>query len=89
MDRRSLPLTSVSTIGRKLDTHETRWPVEGEEGRGRRGRRGGGGGGGGEGEEGRGRRGGGGGEVWTDGRYHLQASQQLDTNWTLMKQGGQ
>ena len=27
--------------------------------------------------------------LWTDGRYHLQASQQLDTNWTLMKQGSQ
>ena len=25
--------------------------------------------------------------LWTDGRYHLQASQQLDHNWTLMKQG--
>ena len=25
--------------------------------------------------------------LWTDGRYHLQASQQLDENWTLMKQG--
>ena len=25
--------------------------------------------------------------LWTDGRYHLQASQQLDSNWTLMKQG--
>ena len=25
--------------------------------------------------------------LWTDGRYHLQASQQLDQNWTLMKQG--
>ena len=27
--------------------------------------------------------------LWTDGRYHLQASHQLDANWTLMKQGGQ
>jgi len=25
--------------------------------------------------------------LWTDGRYHLQASQQLDSNWTLMKSG--
>ena len=25
--------------------------------------------------------------LWTDGRYHLQASQQLDHNWMLMKQG--
>ncbi|KAI9014754.1 putative Xaa-Pro aminopeptidase P [Gaertneriomyces semiglobifer] len=25
--------------------------------------------------------------LWTDGRYFLQASQQLDTNWTLMKSG--
>ncbi|XP_069165521.1 xaa-Pro aminopeptidase 1 isoform X2 [Procambarus clarkii] len=25
--------------------------------------------------------------LWTDGRYHLQASQQMDENWTLMKQG--
>ena len=25
--------------------------------------------------------------LWTDGRYHLQASKQLDQNWTLMKQG--
>ena len=25
--------------------------------------------------------------LWTDGHYHLQASQQLDQNWTLMKQG--
>ncbi|KAH8102236.1 Creatinase/aminopeptidase [Cristinia sonorae] len=25
--------------------------------------------------------------LFTDGRYHLQASQQLDQNWTLMKQG--
>lgn len=26
--------------------------------------------------------------LWTDGRYHLQASKQLDlTNWTLMKEG--
>jgi len=25
--------------------------------------------------------------LWTDGRYHLQASKQLDKNWTLMKSG--
>ncbi|KAJ3150312.1 hypothetical protein HK101_001967 [Irineochytrium annulatum] len=25
--------------------------------------------------------------LWTDGRYFLQASKQLDTNWTLMKTG--
>jgi Xaa-Pro aminopeptidase len=25
--------------------------------------------------------------LWTDGRYYLQASQQLDSNWTLMKDG--
>jgi Xaa-Pro aminopeptidase len=25
--------------------------------------------------------------LWTDGRYHLQASKQLDSNWTLMKSG--
>lgn len=25
--------------------------------------------------------------LWTDGRYYLQASQQLDANWTLMKDG--
>lgn len=25
--------------------------------------------------------------LFTDGRYFLQASQQLDDNWTLMKQG--
>ena len=26
--------------------------------------------------------------LWTDGRYHLQASQELDLNlWTLMRQG--
>lgn len=25
--------------------------------------------------------------LWTDGRYHLQASQQLDSNWTLMRKG--
>ncbi|RKP12010.1 putative aminopeptidase P, cytoplasmic [Piptocephalis cylindrospora] len=25
--------------------------------------------------------------LFTDGRYHLQASQQLDSNWTLMKSG--
>ncbi|CRL00590.1 CLUMA_CG013850, isoform A [Clunio marinus] len=25
--------------------------------------------------------------LWTDGRYYQQASQQLDTNWTLMKDG--
>ena len=24
--------------------------------------------------------------LWTDGRYHLQASEQLDHNWTLTKQ---
>ena len=24
---------------------------------------------------------------WTDGRYHLQASSQLDKNWTVMKDG--
>lgn len=24
--------------------------------------------------------------LWTDGRYYLQASQQLDENWTLMKE---
>ena len=23
--------------------------------------------------------------MWTDGRYHLQASQEMDGNWTLMK----
>lgn len=23
--------------------------------------------------------------LWTDGRYHLQAEQQIDENWTLMK----
>lgn len=25
--------------------------------------------------------------LWTDARYYLQASQQLDENWTLMKEG--
>lgn len=25
--------------------------------------------------------------MWTDGRYFLQASQELDSNWTLMKEG--
>lgn len=25
--------------------------------------------------------------LWTDGRYHLQASQQLGAGWTLMKAG--
>lgn len=25
--------------------------------------------------------------MWTDGRYYLQASQEMDTNWTLMKEG--
>jgi Xaa-Pro aminopeptidase len=25
--------------------------------------------------------------LWTDGRYYLQASQQLDKNWELMKDG--
>ncbi|EDV22938.1 uncharacterized protein TRIADDRAFT_28167 [Trichoplax adhaerens] len=25
--------------------------------------------------------------LWTDGRYYLQATEQLDDNWTLMKQG--
>ena len=25
--------------------------------------------------------------LWTDGRYFLQASMQLDENWVLMKQG--
>lgn len=25
--------------------------------------------------------------LWTDGRYYLQASQQIDANWTLMKEG--
>lgn len=25
--------------------------------------------------------------MWTDGRYFLQAAQQMDTNWTLMKMG--
>jgi Xaa-Pro aminopeptidase len=27
--------------------------------------------------------------LWTDGRYFLQASQQMDNNWTLMKMGKQ
>ncbi len=25
--------------------------------------------------------------LWTDGRYFLQAAAQLDSNWTLMKDG--
>ena len=25
--------------------------------------------------------------MWTDGRYHLQAVKEMDTNWTLMKDG--
>lgn len=25
--------------------------------------------------------------MWTDGRYFLQANQQMDNNWTLMKMG--
>lgn len=25
--------------------------------------------------------------LWTDGRYYLQANQQLDSNWKLMKEG--
>ena len=25
--------------------------------------------------------------MWTDGRYFLQASMQMDDNWTLMKMG--
>lgn len=25
--------------------------------------------------------------LWTDGRYHIQAEKQLDSNWTLMKIG--
>ena len=25
--------------------------------------------------------------LWTDGRYYLQAGQELDANWTLMKAG--
>lgn len=25
--------------------------------------------------------------MWTDGRYFLQASEQMDSNWTLMKEG--
>lgn len=25
--------------------------------------------------------------LWTDGRYHLQAEKQLDSNWTLMRDG--
>ena len=25
--------------------------------------------------------------MWTDGRYFLQASEEMDDNWTLMKQG--
>jgi len=25
--------------------------------------------------------------LWTDGRYYLQAEKQMDSNWTLMKDG--
>ena len=25
--------------------------------------------------------------LWTDGRYYLQAEKELDSNWTLMKDG--
>lgn len=25
--------------------------------------------------------------MWTDGRYFLQAANQMDSNWTLMKMG--
>lgn len=25
--------------------------------------------------------------LWTDGRYYLQASQEMDSTWTLMKEG--
>jgi Xaa-Pro aminopeptidase len=25
--------------------------------------------------------------MWTDGRYFLQASEEMDKNWTLMKEG--
>ena len=25
--------------------------------------------------------------LWTDGRYYLQAAEQMDENWTLMKEG--
>ena len=25
--------------------------------------------------------------LWTDGRYHVQAAEELDHQWTLMKQG--
>lgn len=25
--------------------------------------------------------------LWTDGRYHLQADEQLDCKWTIMKEG--
>ena len=25
--------------------------------------------------------------MWTDGRYHLQATKEMDDNWTLMKDG--
>lgn len=25
--------------------------------------------------------------MWTDGRYYLQATEQMDSNWTLMKEG--
>lgn len=27
--------------------------------------------------------------MWTDGRYFLQAANQMDNNWTLMKMGTQ
>lgn len=27
--------------------------------------------------------------MWTDGRYFLQAANQMDNNWTLMKMGMQ
>jgi Xaa-Pro aminopeptidase len=27
--------------------------------------------------------------LWTDGRYFIDASQQLDCNWILMKQGSE
>jgi hypothetical protein len=26
--------------------------------------------------------------LWTDGRYYLAAERQMDSNWTLMKDGG-
>lgn len=25
--------------------------------------------------------------LWTDGRYHIQAAEEMDDNWTLMKEG--